>query len=170
MKEGKNMLDESKLTEFYQEIADKMDEMIPVDWERIILRAEQIPGMTSIGFYFLTDDKEYHWSNGIFEEYDVNRNELNIKDYELADAICRMWLEFKDAGEPVWSVFTMDWNGEQIRVNFDYEEIDNKVSTLTRRDVWAYDELGIVPDSSYARGLFKEYFIKQGRELPDELK
>ena len=34
------MIEESKLTQYYEQIANKLDELIPIDWKRVAMYTE----------------------------------------------------------------------------------------------------------------------------------
>lgn len=68
------MVNEAKLNKYYSAIAEKMDEMIPCEWERIVLRAEESGSVSSTGFYFYTNNNEVHWSYGKSSIMQVSRH------------------------------------------------------------------------------------------------
>lgn len=52
------MFNEDVLTQYYQEIADKLSEMIPSDeWEKIVMYAEEVGDVSGAAFYFYTDNE-----------------------------------------------------------------------------------------------------------------
>ena len=73
------MVNESKLVEFYGEIANQMDSMVPCEWKRIVLYAEETGNVSTAGFYFYTNDEQVHWSAGITERYDVEEYEYMMQ-------------------------------------------------------------------------------------------
>ena len=164
------MVNESKLAELYSEIANKMDEMIPCEWKRIVLYAEKIGVETNIGFYFYTNDDQVHWSAGMFEVFEIDEYENMMLLIQLTDLVKELWLEFKNADEEIWSVFTFDIDSEwKFKANFKYD-LDEKISDFERRIIWSYDELNIILKGEYARKILKEYILANERELPEELK
>lgn len=163
------MVNEAKLNKYYSAIAEKMDEMIPCEWERIVLRAEESGSVSSAGFYFYTNNNEVHWSDGIPELYKINEREFRTKRRELFGIIKELWQEFNNAGEQAWHVFVFKLDSERkFSAKFDYE-INSDIETLERRIRWAYDELGIIPQGEYGRKLLKEYLEAQRREIPVQL-
>ena len=65
------MIDEKVLEEYYGEIANKLDEMIPVEWTKIAMLAIDSGISRSAFFYFYTTDGKAHYSNAIPDEYEV---------------------------------------------------------------------------------------------------
>lgn len=163
-------MDERKLTEYYSEIANKLDEMIPCEWKRIVLFAEEVGNAGFATFYFYTEDGNvHHWGN-IPDEYNTNRMMITKAKYELIQINRRFWLEFKNSDEETWYTYTFDIDSDwKIKIKFGYEN-NEEISTLEKQIRWAYDELGILPKSKSEKIFLKEYLEEQGKELPEELK
>lgn len=55
MKEEKRekMIKENNLIKYYSELAGKLDEIIPCEWERIALYAEETGDVSAASFFFL---------------------------------------------------------------------------------------------------------------------
>ena len=100
------MILESKLTQYYEQIANKLDEMIPCEWERVVLYAEEIGNVSSAGFYFFTDNGVPHYSEGIPSKYNVTETTFSTQLKELWNINKSLWLEFEQANEPTWCAFT----------------------------------------------------------------
>ena len=106
---------------------------------------------------------------GITEEYEVDEYEYMMQLMQLVELVKELWMEFKNADEEVWSVFTFDIDGEwKFKAKFEYE-LNDEISDLERRIRWAYNELDIVPNGEYGRKLLKQYLESQRREIPVEL-
>lgn len=71
MKEEKRekMIQENNLVKYYSELAGKLDEIIPCEWERIVLYAEETGDVSAASFYFFTSDSQYYYSENIWEEF-----------------------------------------------------------------------------------------------------
>ncbi len=50
------MIKESDLNKYYAEIANQLNEIIPVEWKRIIMYAEDLGDSSSVSFYFYTKE------------------------------------------------------------------------------------------------------------------
>ena len=164
------MIEESKLTEYYSEIANKLDEMIPCKWERIVLFAEEVGDASFATFYFYTEDGKLHNSGNIPDEYNVNRMMSKKALYELIQINKRFWLEFKNSDDEIWYTYTFELDSDwKFKIKFGYEN-DVDISSLEKKIRWAYDELGIIPNAKAEKVFLKEYLEEQGKELPEELK
>lgn|SRR5690606_30902840 len=152
------MIEEKNFEKYYEQIAVKLDEIIPTDWDRIVMYAEEIGDMSFACFYYYTNNnKEVHHCGNIPEECNVDRKTYDSLLYELMDINKDLWVEFKKAGKPPWCTLTFyldkDW---RFKVNYGYE-IDLEISPLERELRWAYDELGLIPEYSYERKLLDRY-------------
>lgn len=163
------MIEEAKLNNYYSAIADKLDEIIPCEWERIVMYAEELGNWSFATFYFYTNDGNVHHWGDISDEYDVNRRTVSRLVDELVEINKDLWLEFKDSGEEIWYSFTFDIKSEgKFNIKFGYEKND-ELSGLEKAVRWAYDELEIIPRGKRGKKLLKVYLDEQKRDLPDEL-
>ena len=53
------MVDEEILMHYYEEIANKLDEMSPVEWTKIAMLAEDLGTSCAAGVYFFTKDNNF---------------------------------------------------------------------------------------------------------------
>ncbi|MCM1325297.1 MAG: antitoxin YezG family protein [Bacteroidales bacterium] len=164
------MMNEETLTKYYTAIAQKLDEVIPFEWEKVVLYANQTEYSSMALFYFYTEDGNYHYCENIWDKYGVNEREYNKLMNDLDKINESLWHAFKDAGEEPWYSFTFtldkDW---KFNVKYSYENNEG-LSGMEIKIRWAYDELGILPPGAYGKELLKKYLLKQERELPEELK
>lgn len=160
------MINENNLTKYYSDIAEKLDEIIPGKWDKIVMYAEELGNVRSVCFYFYTMNLEsIHYSGNIPEEYNIDRGIYNSLLRELRQCNKNLWLEFKNSGEKEWNSITFyldnDW---KFKVKFGYE-LNSEIGDYEREIRWAYDELGIVPKSEYKKKILEEYLKEQGKSL-----
>ena len=164
------MIDESILNKYYGKIANKLDEMIPIEWHKISLFAEIGTGWSSTAFYFLTNNNTYHWSD-IFEKLSINEDIVDMRLYELNKIIEELWEEFNKVNLDSWNAITFDLESNgRFKVNFNYDEPNREMSRFEKEDIWAYRKLGIIPKSKFQKKLLKEFLEIQGEKIPEELK
>ena len=163
------MIKESNLNKYYSQIAEKLDEMIPFDCNKIVLYGEEIGDVSSASFYFFTIDSKVHHSGNIPEEYNVSKKIFKELLRELLEINKNLWLEFKEADEPTWCSLTFELDSDwKFKVKYGYER-NGEIGRLEREIRWAYDELGIVPEDEYERELLEEYLTEQGKSLQDAM-
>ena len=160
------MVEENKLIKYYSQIAEKLDEIIPVTWDKISMYAEEFGDVSSVSFYYYTDNNSVlHHSGDIPGEWNVDEEIYDRLTDELMEINKGLWLEFKESGEPTWCSFTFNLNSEwKFKIKFSYER-DEQVGSLEREIRWAYDELGIIPEDDYEKELLEEYLSEQGKSL-----
>lgn len=159
------MINENNLTKYYNEIAQKLDEMIPGEWTRIVMYAEELGDVRSACFYFYTKDKNIHYSGDIPKEYNVSEDTFDTILEQLWAINKNLWLQFKNAGEDTWCTITfyLDSNWK-FKTKFEYE-MDIEIGDYERKIRWAYNELGVIPKSEYAKELLEEYLKGQKENL-----
>jgi uncharacterized protein (TIGR01741 family) len=156
------MINEGNLQIYYNNIAEKLEEIIPDEWYKIAMYAEEIGDVSSVSFYFYTKGGTLiHHSGNIPDEYNVNEGVFDSLIFELMDISKNLWQEFVNAGEEPWCSFTFlldkEWN---FKAEYEYSR-DNEVDTYEREIRWAYEKLGLVPDDDYARKLLEEHLSKK---------
>lgn len=164
------MMNEEALTKYYTAIAQKVDEVIPFEWEKVALYAEETGDTRMALFYFYTEDGNYHYCEDIWDKYGVNEREYDKLMQELRDINKSLWLAFKDAGEEPWHSFTFALDKDyKFNIKYSYEN-GGGMDPMAAKIRWAYEELGIMPRDKYSRKILKKYLLKQKKELPEELK
>ena len=151
------MIDEKVLEEYYGEIANKLDEMIPVEWTKIAMLAIDSGISRSAFFYFYTTDGMAHYGSAIPDEYNVNQRIYGHLHSELAKINAELRKEFVKAGVDPWESMTFilntDWS-----FNIDYSyETNIEIGKFERRVIWAYEELGIIPEEEFSKSILEEY-------------
>lgn len=160
------MINENDLTRYYSEIAERLDEIIPVDWDKIVMYAEEIGDVSSVSFYYyINNNTKVHYSGDIPDEYNVSEDIFDSLIDELMKTNKCLWNEFKNAEESTWSslTFYLDSNWK-FKAKFGYER-NAEIGHLEREIRWAYDELGIIPENEYEKKLLEEYLNEQGKSL-----
>lgn len=152
------MVDERKLEKYYSQIAEQLDGMIPVEWDKIIMYAEEDGSISSVSFYYyINNGTELHYSNAIPEEYNIEEDAYGSLVYELMDINREFRKVYKEMEDPTWVSFIFrldsDWNFE---IEYKYEQ-DESVSWYEREIGWAYDEFGIVPEEEFEKKMLEEY-------------
>lgn len=164
------MMEERLLTEYYKQISNKLNDIIPCEWERIVLFAEELEDVSFVTFYFYTIDGIVHHCGDISEEYGIDSYGVDIGLFELTNINKELLMELKKAEEELWYsyVFEIYSDGRfQMKYNYEYDE---DMSLEEKESIWVYEELGLIPGSKYEKRILKKYLEEQGKELPEELK
>lgn len=158
-------MNEEKLNKYYVKIAEKLDEMIPIEWDRVVLFAEEFGDVSSANFYFYIKGKDKPiLSSSIPEKFDVSEEIYDRLWRELIAINKDLWIKNKKEQQP-WEIMIFylddDW---KFKIEFEYE-IDKEIDTYERLIRLAYNKLGIIPNDDYAKELLQEYLIKLGKSL-----
>ena len=151
------MVDEEILMHYYEEIANKLDEMSPVEWTKIAMLAEDLGTSCAAGVYFFTKDNKIYYNHNIPEDFNVSEEIYNEILHELWNINRSLREEFVKAGVDPWESMTFilntDWS-----FNIDYSyETNIEIGKFERRVIWAYEELGIYPEDEFEKGILEEY-------------
>lgn len=163
------MINESNLNKCYSKIANKLNEIIPVEWKKVAMYAEEFGDVSRAIFYFYTQDKDGnlipHNSGYLQDEYNVSEEEWDSSFDELYRVNKELWLEFEKAGEKTWDIliFKLDSNGK-FKIKFEYDT-DRNIDFFTKEIIWAYEDLGIVPQDNYSMSTLEDYLKSKGEEL-----
>ena len=131
-------METQKMGELYQKIAEHLNEMIPSQWEKIVLYAEILDDSADIYFYFTTPTNgDYLYSHYIPEQFNVSEEIYDQLLIELQEL-------FEDTGK-----FSIDYNDDDV--------LSSQLDDLQRRDVWKYQNLGILPADEEDRKFIEEY-------------
>lgn len=156
------MIDENSLIKHYYAIANKLDDIMPVEWDKIIMYAEETGTSSTPSFYFhAKDDDRFYYSKNIPEEFFISEDIFEELLLELKSCIKGLWYEFKRSGEKTWYTLTIRF---EVTGKFDVEfgyKLDKEIDYYKRKLVWAYNELGILPVDKDDRGFVEEYVSKK---------
>lgn len=114
---------ENELNKLYRKIAEKINDMIPVEWEEIYFNGEVKDGEGGVYFFYTTLDEkqEYKYSHYIPRMYNVDRKIYNQFLHELFDLTVQLQQVFIDNQQEAWFSVTMIVNGEgKLTVRFSY--------------------------------------------------
>ncbi|MGZ1882434.1 TIGR01741 family protein, partial [Staphylococcus argenteus] len=143
---------EEKLSQMYNEIANKISGMIPVDWEKVYVIAyvddqggEVIFNYTKPG----SDDLNYY--TYIPRDYNVSEKEF----YDLWTDLYRLFKKLRNAfieeGLEPWTSCEFDFTKEgELKVSFDYIDwINTEFDQLGRENYYMYKKFGVIPEMEY---------------------
>ncbi|HDC2858258.1 TPA: TIGR01741 family protein, partial [Staphylococcus aureus] len=113
---------EEKLSQMYNEIANKISSMIPVEWEKVYAMA-YIDDEGGEVFYYYTEpgSNELYYYTGVLNKYDISESEFMDSAYELYKQFQKLRNIFKKEGHEPWTSCEFDFTNEgKLKVSFDY--------------------------------------------------
>ncbi|HEI6624356.1 TPA: TIGR01741 family protein [Staphylococcus aureus] len=160
---------EEKLNEMYQEIANKISDMIPAEWEQVFTKAYIKEESEEVFFYYtIPGSEDLHYYTAIPEEYSVSKKIFDELLDELYENFERLKELFIENNQEPWTSCEFDFTNEgKLNVSFDYIEWKNSgFGPLAREYYYEYKKFGILPEKEYAINKVKkvEQFIKEQEE------
>ncbi|HHW9542829.1 TPA: TIGR01741 family protein [Staphylococcus aureus] len=159
---------EEKLSQMYNEIANEISEMIPVEWEKVYTIAYVDDEGGEVVFnYTKPGSDELNYYTYIPREYNVSEKVF----YDLWTDLYRLFKKlrdlFKEDLEP-WISCEFDFTSEgKLNVSFDYIDwVNSEFGPMGREDYYMYKKFGIWPEKEYAINRVKkiEDYIKEQEE------
>ncbi|MDR7653079.1 hypothetical protein AXJ26_11155 [Staphylococcus argenteus] len=157
---------EEKLSEMYNEIANKISSMIPVEWEKVYTIAYVNDRGGEVVFNYTkpgSDDLNYY--TYIPREYNVSEKVF----YDLWTDLYRLFKKlrnaFKEEGHEPWTSCEFDFTRDgKLSVVFDYVDwMNSEFGPMGREDYYVYKKFGIWPEKEYAINRIKkiEDYVKE---------
>ncbi|HDG6069333.1 TIGR01741 family protein [Staphylococcus aureus] len=144
---------EEKLNEMYNEIANKISGMIPVEWEKIYAMA-YINERNGEVFYNYTEPSsdELFYYTSVLNKYNIPRSEFMDSVYELYKQFDNLRELFIEEGLEPWTSCEFDFTSEgKLNVSFDYIDWANsEFGQMGREHYYMYKKFGIWPEKEYA--------------------
>ncbi|MFD0673061.1 immunity protein YezG family protein [Cohnella sp. GCM10027633] len=154
---------ENQLAEVYQEIAQKINAMIPTSWGEFYYLGEVEEGKASwsSAFYFVElNTNSIVDGSDIPTRYNVSQQIYDELLSELSDLLLKLYKCFEDNKQALWEQvsLTVSSNGK-LNVDFFYEVMnEDDGGQLQREIVWAYETFGYEPPmGGYSRRMLDKY-------------
>ncbi|EUS03203.1 hypothetical protein O238_01091, partial [Staphylococcus aureus M0027] len=166
---GDNMNFEEKLSQMYNEIANEISGMIPVEWEQVFTIAYVTDQAGEVIFnYTKPGSDELNYYTYIPREYNVSEKVF----YDLWTDLYRLFKKlrnaFKEEDLEPWTSCEFDFTSEgKLKVSFDYIDwINTEFDQLGRENYYMYKKFGVIPEMEYEMEEVKEIeqYIKEQDE------
>lgn len=160
------MINEEKLTKYYSNLAEKLNEMIPCEWDNVYMYGEVLEDSREVYFYFKpAGEDEFVYGHDIPSKYDVDRKLSRELMRALRVLVGELHNEFVNSGDTAWTsiTFSLEHTGK-FKADFGYEDVLNSPFTSGERQIiWEYEVLGLEPAEEYQE-LVKGY-LKNRKEI-----
>ncbi|MCY8098551.1 immunity protein YezG family protein, partial [Bacillus atrophaeus] len=101
-------METEKMGQLYQKIAEQINDIIPSEWNRVVLYAEILDDSREVYFFFNSNESdEFIYSHDIPEHFQVSEqiyDDLLIKLQNLFDELRN---EYKENNPEVWTNLTL---------------------------------------------------------------
>ena len=126
-----------KIDLIYQEIANKFVEIIPVEWNKILLFSEVEQDANSIHYVFYESEQNtLKTSDSLTDEFGISRKERIMYSVELSRLIEKLNKAFTEEGLEKWNLITFILeNTGKFKIDFEYVNLEES-DVITRREAW----------------------------------
>ncbi len=153
-------MESSKMNEIYLDVASNVNNLIPVEWEKVFLYGEVMYDSETVYFYFISKtNRELVYSLDIPRKYNIERRTYNTCSDLLYDSILDLHNEYEKHNEKVWTNLTLILeNTGKFNIEFNYEDIYNsEFNDIERQHIWEYEVMGIVPELEEHKEIIERY-------------
>ncbi|HDK7436293.1 TIGR01741 family protein [Staphylococcus aureus] len=163
------MIFEEKLSQMYNEIANEIGSMIPVEWEKVYAIAYvDDQGGEVIFNYTKPGSDELNYYTYIPREYNVSEKVFDDLWMDLYRLFKKLRNAFKEEGHEPWTSCEFDFTRDgKLNVSFDYIDwINTEFDQLGRENYYMYKKFGVIPEMEYEMEEVKEIeqYIKEQEE------
>ncbi|MDV0295722.1 TIGR01741 family protein [Staphylococcus aureus] len=159
---------EEKLSKIYNEIANEISNMIPVEWEKVYTMAYIDDGGGEVFFNYTkpgSDDLNYYT---ILNKYNISRESEFMDSGMIYKQFLKLRDLFKEEDLEPWTSCEFDFTREgKLKVSFDYIDwINTEFDQLGRENYYMYKKFGVIPEMEYEMEEVKqiEQYIKEQEE------
>ncbi|NFY65752.1 TIGR01741 family protein [Staphylococcus aureus] len=150
---------EEKISKLYNEIANEISSMIPVEWEKVYTMAYIDDGGGEVFFNYTkpgSDDLNYY--TDIPKEYNISVQVFDDLWMDLYDLFEELRDLFKEEDLEPWTSCEFDFTSEgKLKVSLDYIDwINTEFGQIGRQNYYKYRKFGILPETEYEINKVKE--------------
>ncbi|HDI0857656.1 TPA: TIGR01741 family protein [Staphylococcus aureus] len=160
---------EEKLSQMYNEIANEISSMIPVEWEKVYTMAYIDDEGGEVFYYYAEPEStELYYYTSVLNKYDILESEFMDSAYELYKQFQNLRELFIEEGLEPWTSCEFDFTRDgKLNVSFDYIDwINTEFDQLGRQNYYMYKKFGVIPEMEYEMEEVKqiEQYIKEQEE------
>ncbi|HDJ2889428.1 TPA: TIGR01741 family protein [Staphylococcus aureus] len=160
---------EEKLSEMYNEIANEISSMIPVEWEQVFTIAYVTDQAGEVIFnYTKPGSDELNYYSDIPKDCNVSKDIFKNSWFKVYRMFDELRETFKEERLEPWTSCEFDFTRDgKLNVSFDYIDwMNSEFGPMGREDYYMYKKFGIWPEKEYAINRVKkiEDYIKEQEE------
>ncbi|MFM9276547.1 immunity protein YezG family protein [Paenibacillus jiagnxiensis] len=151
-------MNEQKLENIYQNIAETIIETIQEDWVKVILYGEVVEGaQKAFFFYYSKLDDQLIYCRDIPEMFEFSLESYKQLMDNLITYLKELKNEFINNGQEAWTNLTMSFTDTgEFNIDYNYEDLTD-ADDHERDIIWEYKHLGIVPEDEDDNEFLEEY-------------
>jgi len=153
---------EQELGILYNQLAQKIDSMIPVEWDKLYYLGEVAKGKIAWGsvFYFtMAGEKQFYLSHDMPRIFGVSQDIYRSLLRELNDLLLNLYDCFLNNVQELWEQVSLSLHSDgKFNIDYKYDVLDNaKEGPLGRQVIWAYNAFGYMPNDGFSKKILEEY-------------
>ncbi len=141
-------MDTKNMEDIYGKLANKINEMIPENWTKVLLYAQISTEVSVVYFYYYPENNNSPiYSLDIPRKFGINKATFNAVKYKIIELLKMLQEEFGKNKQPLWTnlTFILENTGE-FKIDYNYDDMINS-NNYDQRIIWEYVYLGIKPSS-----------------------
>ncbi|CAC5638286.1 TPA: antitoxin YezG family protein [Staphylococcus aureus] len=150
---------EEKLSQMYNEIANEISGMIPVEWEQVFTIAYVTDQAGEVIFnYTKPGSDELNYYSDIPKYCNVSKDIFKNSWFKVYRMFDELRETFKEEGLEPWTSCEFDFTRDgKLNVSFDYLDwINTEFDQLGRENYYMYKKFGVLPETEYEMEEIKE--------------
>jgi len=130
-------METSKMEVIYTKIANELLNMIPEEWQKVLVYSEVRDGYERMYFYYYPKSEvKPIYSLDIIDIFDIDEDLLEGKEMNLYRYFRELWEEFRNQGQKQWTylTFILESTGK-MNIEYGYENV-SEVSPVDKQNEW----------------------------------
>ncbi|MGM7700576.1 immunity protein YezG family protein [Pseudalkalibacillus sp. Hm43] len=150
-----------EMEQIYQLIVDNILEIIPEDWQHILLHGQIDEDHGQIFFYYMPEDREeYIYSLDIKDKFNIDESFFELKSYEIYESFNKLQDEFKNNAQELWTHVTFVLKNDGT-FKIDYEYRNNSRGPYENKVIFDYLNFKIIPQGNWESEIIASYLEEQ---------
>ena len=161
---------EKELAILYNELANKIIEMIPTQWCKVYFLGEVEKGKLSWNsiFYYKDDsDEKFIRQDDIKYKYNMAKDIYDKMDDNIQDVMLKIYDCFIENGQKPWEQLSMSFDSSgKFSIDLGYGILsEGKYSQIDREVIWAYNKFGYIPEKGTFFGRKLDNYLKSEKGI-----
>ncbi|VBB09908.1 Hypothetical protein LUCI_5206 [Lucifera butyrica] len=131
------------MEQLYPTIASALVDIIPEDWDKVLLYAEFGDGYRQVLFYYYPKGSNNPiYSLDITDKFNINQKQYDERETRLYNCFSKLREEFKRQGQEPWTnlTFILDSTGK-MKIDYNYDKV-SQVCPVEKQGKWEAKYLG----------------------------
>lgn len=137
IKKGVNGMESKNMELIYPKIANLLLNMIPEEWDKVLVYSEVREGYERMYFYYYPKNGlNPIYSLDIVDNFDVDEEVLENKEMGLYECFRELWNEFKNQRQKQWTYLTFIlYSTGKMNIEYNYSNV-SEISPVDKQNDW----------------------------------